>query len=131
MQVIIWRVVRAGRRSTIGNRVMLSKVSEGSNPLLSAKKDGFCRLFSLQGIRTRRERSGRKQSGGLFSPTWQRAKRGDRADRLGKIPCSPPKKTVFTVFFLCINKNGLNTSARFGILYMKAFVQRFVITENK
>ena len=69
MQVIIWRVVRAGRRSTIGNRVMLSKVSEGSNPLLSAKKDGFYRLF------------------------------------------------------LFINKNGLNTSARFVVLYMKAFVQ--------
>ena len=50
MQVIIWRVVRAGRRSTIGNRVMLSKVSEGSNPLLSAKKDGFYRLFFYKGF---------------------------------------------------------------------------------
>ena len=45
MQVIIWRVVRAGRRSTIGNRVMLSKVSEGSNPLLSAKKRRFLPSF--------------------------------------------------------------------------------------
>ena len=45
MQVIIWRVVRAGRRSTIGNRVMLSKVSEGSNPLLSAKKKTVKTVF--------------------------------------------------------------------------------------
>ena len=45
------------------------------------------------GIRTRRERaqrSGRKQSGGLFSPTGQRAKRGDRRFGAGKIPNSPP-----------------------------------------
>lgn len=33
----IRRVVRAGRRSTIGNRVMGYNLFEGSNPLLSAK----------------------------------------------------------------------------------------------
>ena len=55
MQVIIWRVVRAGRRSTIGNRVMLSKVSEGSNPLLSARKEltfvyDKCGFFSTKSV---------------------------------------------------------------------------------
>lgn len=34
----ICRVVRAGRRSTIGNRVVLQRVLEGSNPLPCAKK---------------------------------------------------------------------------------------------
>ncbi len=34
---LIWRVVRAGRRSTIGNRVNGQNRFEGSNPLLSAK----------------------------------------------------------------------------------------------
>ena len=34
----IRRVVRAGRRSTIGNRVTGYNLFEGSNPLLSAKK---------------------------------------------------------------------------------------------
>ena len=57
------------------------------NPLLSAKlavqKGCFFistefRKGEQQGVRTRRERSGREQSGGLFSPTWQRAQRGDR-----------------------------------------------------
>ena len=60
MQVIIWRVVRAGRRSTIGNRVMLSKVSEGSNPLLSAKKDGFYRLFFFTRDSKQKQRLGRQ-----------------------------------------------------------------------
>ncbi|MDO4365076.1 MAG: hypothetical protein Q4C99_11175, partial [Clostridia bacterium] len=70
---------------------------EGSNPLLSAKNkkvrhqtDFFIFKYN-KGIRTRREQSGRKQSGGLFLPTCQRAKRGDRGGSLGKIPCSPPK----------------------------------------
>ena len=35
----IRRVVRAGRRSTIGNRVMGYNLFEGSNPLLSAKNE--------------------------------------------------------------------------------------------
>ena len=37
---------------------------------------------------------GRKASGGGFSPTWQRAKRGDRCVSTGKIPNSPPKGRV-------------------------------------
>ena len=35
----IRRVVRAGRRSTIGNRVTGYNLFEGSNPLLSAKNE--------------------------------------------------------------------------------------------
>ena len=35
---VIWRVVRAGRRSTIGNRVNGYNRFEGSNPSLSALK---------------------------------------------------------------------------------------------
>ena len=35
---VIWRVVRAGRRSTIGNRVNGYNRFEGSNPSLSARK---------------------------------------------------------------------------------------------
>ena len=38
-QLKIWRVVRAGRRSTTGNRVNGQNRFEGSNPLLSAKKE--------------------------------------------------------------------------------------------
>ena len=45
----MWRVVRAGRRSTTGNRVNGQNRFEGSNPLLSAKKDSnafwYCYLF--------------------------------------------------------------------------------------
>ena len=63
---------------------------EGSNPSFSAKcKRTPKRVFFLYlgmefegGIRTRREQAqacGRKQSGGLFSPTRQRAQRGERA----------------------------------------------------
>ena len=44
------------------------------------------------GIRTRRERSGRKQSGGLFSPTRITSEaRRKHASACGKIPNPPPK----------------------------------------
>ena len=45
---MIWRVVRAGRRSTTGNRVVGKRLLEGSNPLLSAKaRPPFGRSFAL------------------------------------------------------------------------------------
>ena len=37
---------------------------------------------------------GRKQSGGLFSPTWQRAKRGDRHGSVGQNPSGGPRKST-------------------------------------
>ncbi len=42
-----WRVVRAGRRSTVGNRVNGYSRFEGSNPLLSAKKQWVFFLYLL------------------------------------------------------------------------------------
>ena len=52
----------------------------------------ICKGFEQGGRKTKS--FGRKQSGGLFSPTWQRAKRGDRGKSLGKIPCSPQSETL-------------------------------------
>ena len=77
----IRRVVRAGRRSTIGNRVTGYNLFEGSNPLLSAKNEKavpqgmafyffICKGFEQGGSRLV---FGRKQSCGLFSPTRSRS----------------------------------------------------------
>ena len=77
----IRRVVRAGRRSTIGNRVTGYNLFEGSNPLLSAKNEKavpqgmafsffICKGFEQGGSRLA---CGRKQSCGLFSPTRSRS----------------------------------------------------------
>ena len=77
----IRRVVRAGRRSTIGNRVTGYNLFEGSNPLLSAKNEkavpqgmAFSFLFARD---SNKEGAGfacgRKQSCGLFSPTRSRS----------------------------------------------------------
>ena len=84
----IRRVVRAGRRSTIGNRVTGYNLFEGSNPLLSAKKKRvataalFLFLFKIKARDSNKEGAnevcGKKQSTGLFLPTGQRAKRGDK-----------------------------------------------------
>ena len=70
-------------------------------------------FFVFRGIRTRRERSGRKQSGGLFLPTWvTSAARRKSAAALGRIPLPPPKiKTPVGVFFVfgyrCAQRNSL------------------------
>ena len=68
----IRRVVRAGRRSTIGNRVTGYNLFEGSNPLLSAMKKAvtplgvtaFLFAESKEGIR--RTSGTEQQSGGLL-----------------------------------------------------------------
>ena len=56
---------------------------------------------------------GRKQSGGLFSPTWQRAKRGDRhgsAEKKSLPACHRDKITLglFCLYFFT-KKEGIRT----------------------
>mgnify|MGYP007095649072 CR=1 FL=1 len=49
-----------------------------------------------------------------FCRRWQRAKRGERGDSLGEIPCSPPKKTkppVGVVLFF-YNEKGFEQGGR-------------------
>ena len=69
----VYNIKRSVAEWCNGSTTDSDSVCWGSNPYSAAKNKttvidrGF--IF-YNGIRTRRERSGRKQSGGLFSPTW-------------------------------------------------------------
>ena len=101
-------------RSRITQQIPILK-NGGSNPFERAKKVTVplrCRCYFLVLIKRRDsnkegayEVCGRKQSGGLFSPTWQRAKRGDRRGSVGQNPFERAKgKSVHESgrIFLCI-----------------------------
>ena len=108
----IRRVVRAGRRSTIGNRVTGYNLFEGSNPLLSAKNEkavpqGMAFLFFIcKGFKQGGSRlaCGRKQSCGLFLPTRSRSIATRRHTAVcRKIPCSLHSHIAkFCLFFVLI-----------------------------
>ena len=92
LKLNIWRVVRVGRRSTIGNRVTAINRSRVRIPCSPPKNDSTIQgavIFFVKfvGRDSNKEGAyevcGRKQSSGLFSPTWQRAKRGDRRGSVG------------------------------------------------
>ena len=117
----IRRVVRAGRRSTIGNRVTGYNLFEGSNPLLSAKNEKavpqgmafyffICKGFEQGGSRLV---FGRKQSCGLFSPTRSRS----IATRRHTAVCRKNPLLINNCLLQYKNGQTIRLSARFVICF--------------
>lgn len=117
----IRRVVRAGRRSTIGNRVTGYNLFEGSNPLLSAKNEkavpqgmAFSFLFARD---SNKEGAGfacgRKQSCGLFSPTRSRS----IATRRHTAVCRKNPLLINNCLLQYKNGQTIRLSARFVICF--------------
>ena len=110
-----------------GSTTDSDSVCWGSNPYSPAKKKaltlvvGAFFLVLISGIRTRRERSGRKQPKWLFSPTWATSAARRRVRCTRKNPYSPAKKKALTLvvgaFFLVLI-SGIRT--RRGV-YLRLF----------
>ena len=123
-----------------GSTTDSDSVCWGSNPYspannkksISARVCSFCYLLIIIGIRTRRERSGRKQPKWLFSPTW--ATSVSEAIAHGSVrenPYSPAKKKALTlvvgVFFLVLiigirTRRGRNNFINFCLKIKSKFV---------
>ena len=90
---------------------------QGFESLAARQKNAPNRVRSLcypKGTRTRREErsAGRKQSGGLFSPTRQRAKRGDRRGSAGQSPLQRARRTHPTGCVFYVIQKGLEQGGR-------------------
>ena len=88
----IRRVVRAGRRSTIGNRVTGYNLFEGSNPLLSAMKKAVTPfgVTAFLFAEVKKGFEGRAAQSNSPVDCCDRERPSDRS-RANRISCSPPE----------------------------------------